>query len=58
MMCWSFVLFLKEWYAEYSREALPEPDQSLERDPDSPMPDLSPFPEPQLNSQTGPHSIN
>ncbi|XP_013769541.1 two pore calcium channel protein 1 [Pundamilia nyererei] len=49
---------IQEWYAEYSREALPEPDQSLERDPDSPMPDLSPFPEPQLNSQTGPHSIN
>ncbi|XP_039875607.1 two pore calcium channel protein 1 isoform X1 [Simochromis diagramma] len=49
---------IQEWYAEYSREALPEPDQSLEQDPDSPMPDLSPFPEPQLNSQTGPHSIN
>lgn len=49
---------IQEWYAEYSRENLPQPDQSLERDPDSPLPDLSPFPEPQLNSQTGPHSIN
>lgn len=49
---------IQEWYAEYSRENLPQPDQSLERDVDSPVSDPSPFPEPQLNSQTEPHSIN
>uniref|UniRef100_A0A3B4WFU8 Two pore segment channel 1 n=1 Tax=Seriola lalandi dorsalis TaxID=1841481 RepID=A0A3B4WFU8_SERLL len=49
---------MQEWYAEYSRENLPQPDQSLERNLDSPVSDPSPFPEPQLNSQTGPHSIN
>ncbi|XP_029295142.1 two pore calcium channel protein 1 isoform X2 [Cottoperca gobio] len=47
-----------EWYAEYSRENLPEQDQSPERDLDSPGSDPSSFPEPQLNSQTGSHSIN
>ncbi|KAG8012061.1 Two pore calcium channel protein 1, partial [Nibea albiflora] len=49
---------IQEWYAEYSRENLPQPDQSLERDLDSPVSDPSSIPEPQLNSQTGPHSIN
>ncbi|KAM7391874.1 hypothetical protein PAMP_022525 [Pampus punctatissimus] len=47
---------IQEWYAEYSRENLPQPDQSLECD--SPISDMPPFPEHQLNSQTGPHSIN
>ncbi|KAA8592288.1 hypothetical protein FQN60_017743 [Etheostoma spectabile] len=47
-----------EWYAEYSRENLPEPDQSLERDLDSPVSDPSPFPEPQLNAQTGLQRVN
>ncbi|XP_035514142.1 two pore calcium channel protein 1 isoform X2 [Morone saxatilis] len=49
---------IQEWYAEYSRENLPQPDQSLERELDSPVSEPSSFPEPQLNSQTGPHSIN
>uniref|UniRef100_A0A673CYI8 Ion transport domain-containing protein n=1 Tax=Sphaeramia orbicularis TaxID=375764 RepID=A0A673CYI8_9TELE len=49
---------IQEWYAEYSRENLPQPDQSQEQELDSPDPNPSPFPEPQLNSQTGPHSIN
>ncbi|KAM7018939.1 two pore channel protein 1 isoform 2-T2 [Tautogolabrus adspersus] len=49
---------IQEWYAEYSRENLPQPDQSLEQELDSPFSNLSSFPEPQLNSQTGPHSIN
>lgn len=49
---------IQEWYAEYSRENLPQPDQSLEQELDSPGSQPSPFPEPQLNSQTGPHSIN
>ncbi|XP_010732007.1 two pore calcium channel protein 1 isoform X2 [Larimichthys crocea] len=49
---------IQEWYAEYSRENLPQPDQSLERDLDSPVSDPSSIPEPHLNSQTGPHSIN
>ncbi|KAL7392296.1 hypothetical protein ABVT39_022490 [Epinephelus coioides] len=47
-----------EWYAEYSRENLPEQDQSVERELDSPVSVPSSFPEPQLNSQTGPHSVN
>lgn len=47
-----------EWYAEYSRENLPEQDQSLGRDLDIPVCDPSSFPEHQLNSQTGPHSVN
>ncbi|XP_022053660.1 two pore channel protein 1 [Acanthochromis polyacanthus] len=49
---------IQEWYAEYSRENLPQPDQSLERELDSPSSEPSPFPQPQLNSQTGPHGIN
>ncbi|TKS78783.1 Two pore calcium channel protein 1 [Collichthys lucidus] len=49
---------IQEWYAEYSRENLPQPDQSLERDLDSPVSDPSSIPEPHLNSQTRPHSIN
>nr|XP_043882112.1 two pore calcium channel protein 1 isoform X1 [Solea senegalensis] len=49
---------MQEWYTEYSRENLPETDQSLERDLDSPVSNPCPFPEAQLNSQTGPHSIN
>ncbi|XP_034397270.1 two pore calcium channel protein 1 isoform X2 [Cyclopterus lumpus] len=47
-----------EWYTEYSRENLPEQDQTLEQDLDSPVSDPSSFPEPQLNSQTGLHSVN
>lgn len=49
---------IQEWYTEYSRENLPQPDQSLERELDSPSSEPSPFPEPQLNSQTGPHNID
>uniref|UniRef100_A0A3Q1CHT1 Voltage-dependent calcium channel protein TPC1 n=1 Tax=Amphiprion ocellaris TaxID=80972 RepID=A0A3Q1CHT1_AMPOC len=49
---------IQEWYAEYSRENLPQLDQSLARELDSPGSEPSPFPEPQLNSQTGPHGIN
>uniref|UniRef100_A0A3Q3JLX2 Ion transport domain-containing protein n=1 Tax=Monopterus albus TaxID=43700 RepID=A0A3Q3JLX2_MONAL len=48
---------MQEWYAEYSRENLHQ-DQSMEREMESPVSDPFPFPEPQLNSQTGPHSIN
>ncbi|KAM9744105.1 two pore channel protein 1 isoform 1-T1 [Menidia menidia] len=47
---------IQEWYAEYSRESLPQPDQSPEPDLDSPVSNPSPLP--QLNSQTGHHSIN
>uniref|UniRef100_A0A4W6GB71 Voltage-dependent calcium channel protein TPC1 n=1 Tax=Lates calcarifer TaxID=8187 RepID=A0A4W6GB71_LATCA len=36
---------MQEWYAEYSRENLPQPDQSLEPDLDSPISDPSPFPD-------------
>lgn len=46
-----------EWYAEYSRENLPETDQSLEQSLDSPVSNLSSLPEPQSNAQTGPHPI-
>ncbi|CAK6966619.1 two pore channel protein 1 [Scomber scombrus] len=49
---------IQEWYAEYSRENLPQPDQSPEHDLDSPVSEPPPFAEPQLNSQAGPHSIN
>uniref|UniRef100_A0A3Q3XCJ2 Ion transport domain-containing protein n=1 Tax=Mola mola TaxID=94237 RepID=A0A3Q3XCJ2_MOLML len=49
---------IQEWYTEYSRENLPQQDQGLELDLESPVSDLSSFPEPQLNPQTGPHSIN
>ncbi|KAM6931501.1 two pore channel protein 1 isoform 1-T1 [Xenentodon cancila] len=49
---------IQEWYAEYSRENMPQPDQSVELNLGSPVSDPSPFPEPQLNSQTGHHSIN
>ncbi|XP_069379953.1 two pore channel protein 1 isoform X3 [Paralichthys olivaceus] len=49
---------MQEWFAEYSRENLPQPDQSPEQDLDIPDSNTSPFPQPQLNSQTGPPSIN
>ncbi|KAM9393407.1 two pore channel protein 1 isoform 2-T2 [Pholidichthys leucotaenia] len=49
---------IQEWYSEYSRESIPQPDQSLEQELDSPTSDQSPFPQPQLNSETGPHTIN
>ncbi|CAJ1068835.1 two pore calcium channel protein 1 isoform X2 [Xyrichtys novacula] len=52
---------IQEWYAEYSRENLPQTNQSPglpEQELDCPVSDLSSFPEPQLNSQTGPLSIN
>ncbi|XP_041854910.1 two pore calcium channel protein 1 isoform X1 [Melanotaenia boesemani] len=49
---------IQEWYAEYSRETLPQPDQSLEPDLDSPISEQSSLPEPQLNSQTGHYSVN
>ncbi|XP_061585082.1 two pore channel protein 1 isoform X3 [Cololabis saira] len=49
---------IQEWYAEYSQENMPEPDQSLALNLGTPVSDPSPLPEPQLNSQTGHHSIN
>ncbi|KAK2837322.1 hypothetical protein Q5P01_014534 [Channa striata] len=49
---------MQEWYAEYSRENLPQLDQSLEQELNNPVSDLSSFPAPQLNSETEPHSIN
>lgn len=49
---------IQEWYAEYSRESLPQPNQSLEQELDCPVSNLSPSPEPCFNSQTGPHCIN
>lgn len=51
-------LVLQEWYTEYSRESLPEQDQSLQPRPGEPVSDPSSYLEPRLNSQTGPHSIN
>lgn len=49
---------IQEWYAEYSRESVPQPNQSLEQELDCPVSNLSPSPEPCFNSQTGPHCIN
>lgn len=51
-------LILQEWYTEYSRESLPEQDQSLQPHPEDPVSDPSSFLEPRLDSQTEPHSIN
>ncbi|XP_023858317.1 two pore channel protein 1 isoform X2 [Salvelinus sp. IW2-2015] len=49
---------IQEWYAEYSRENLPQSDRSLvERELEIPPPCPDPDPQPQLNSQ-GPLSIN
>ncbi|XP_029572718.1 two pore calcium channel protein 1 isoform X1 [Salmo trutta] len=49
---------IQEWYAEYSRENLPQSDRSLvERELEIPPPCPDPEPESQLNSQ-GPLSIN
>ncbi|KAM9548022.1 two pore channel protein 1-like isoform 1-T1 [Salvelinus alpinus] len=49
---------IQEWYAEYSRENLPQSDRSLvERELEIPPPCPDPEPQPQLNSQ-GPLSIN
>ncbi|XP_055775932.1 two pore channel protein 1-like isoform X1 [Salvelinus fontinalis] len=49
---------IQEWYAEYSRENLPQSDRSLvEREMEIPPPCPDPEPQPQLNSQ-GPLSIN
>lgn len=47
---------IQEWYAEYSRENLPQTDSVLERELDSPG--TSPSPEPQLHAQTGSLGIN
>lgn len=49
---------IQEWYAEYSQEILPQLDQNQQQELDCPVSNMSPFPEPSLNSQTGPHSIN
>nr|XP_057926470.1 two pore channel protein 1 [Doryrhamphus excisus]XP_057926471.1 two pore channel protein 1 [Doryrhamphus excisus]XP_057926472.1 two pore channel protein 1 [Doryrhamphus excisus]XP_057926473.1 two pore channel protein 1 [Doryrhamphus excisus] len=49
---------MQEWYAEYSRENLPQPDQSQEHDLDSPTSNPPFVPAPQLISQTGRYSIN
>lgn len=51
---------VQEWYAEYSRENLPQSDRSLverELEIPPPCPDPEPESQPQLNSQ-GPLSIN
>lgn len=48
----------QEWYAEYSRECLPQGDENLNLDQHSPVTDPAPFQEHQLNSQSGLHSIN
>lgn len=48
---------IQEWYAEYSREVLPQLDQNQEQELDCPVSNMSP-PEPCLNSQTGSYSIN
>ncbi|TNN43264.1 Two pore calcium channel protein 1 [Liparis tanakae] len=47
-----------EWYTQYSRENLLEQDRAPELDLDGPVSDPSSFPEPRLNSQTGPHGVN
>lgn len=52
----SHTLILQEWYTEYSRESLPETDQSLQPHPEDPASDPSSFLEPHLDPQTGPHS--
>lgn len=49
---------IQEWYAEYSRECLPQGDENLNLDQTSPVSDPAPFQEQQLNSQAGLHSIN
>lgn len=49
---------MQEWYAEYSREILPQLDQNQHHELDCPVSNTSPSPEPRLNSLTGPHSIN
>lgn len=48
---------IQEWYAEYSREVLPQLDENQEQELDCPVSNTSP-PEPCLNSQTGSYSIN
>ncbi|XP_047237006.1 two pore channel protein 1 isoform X1 [Girardinichthys multiradiatus] len=49
---------IQEWYAEYSRECLPQRDENLNLDQNSPVTDPSPFQEHQPNSQCEHHSIN
>ncbi|KAM9823074.1 two pore channel protein 1 [Syngnathus typhle] len=49
---------MQVWYLEYSRENLPQPDQNQEPDLDSPTSNPPFVPTPQLNSHTGPYSIN
>ncbi|XP_057688260.1 two pore channel protein 1-like [Corythoichthys intestinalis] len=49
---------MQEWYSEYSRENLPQPDQSQGPDSDSPTSSPPFVPAPQLNSHTGRYSIN
>lgn len=51
-------LVLQEWYNEYSRESLPEQEQSLQPGPEEPVSDPSSYLDPRLDSQTGPLSIN
>lgn len=54
----SLLLFFQEWYLEYSRENLPQPDQNQEPDFDSPTSNPPFVPAHQLNSHAGHYSIN
>ncbi|XP_077456345.1 two pore channel protein 1 isoform X1 [Stigmatopora argus] len=49
---------MQEWYSEYSRENLPQPDQSREADSDSPTSNPPFVPAPQLNSHTRRYTLN
>lgn len=49
---------IQEWYAEYSREIVTQLDQNREQELECTVSNMSPSPEPRLNSVTGPHSIN
>ncbi|XP_014883123.1 two pore calcium channel protein 1 isoform X1 [Poecilia latipinna] len=49
---------IQEWYAEYSRECLSQEDENLNLDQDSPVSNLAPIQEHQLNSQSERQSIN
>ncbi|XP_061762424.1 two pore channel protein 1 isoform X2 [Nerophis ophidion] len=49
---------MQEWYLEYSRENLPQPDQNREHDLDSPTSNPPFVPAPRLDSQSGHYSIN
>ncbi|XP_077377098.1 two pore channel protein 1 isoform X2 [Festucalex cinctus] len=49
---------MQEWYLEYSRENLPQPDQNQEHDLDSPTSNPPFVPGPELNSHAGRCSMN